>query len=56
VNPLGDKIHTIKKNILNLIDVSREFGLEINIEKTNYMFLSHDQNASQNHAINIANR
>jgi hypothetical protein len=39
-----------------LIDASKEVGLEINIEKTKYMLLSHHQNAGQNWDIKIANR
>jgi hypothetical protein len=34
VNLLGDNIDTIKRNTHTLIDVSKEFGLEVNIEKT----------------------
>jgi hypothetical protein len=34
VNLLGDNIDTIKKNKENLIDASKEVGLEINVEKT----------------------
>jgi hypothetical protein len=56
VNLLGDNIHTMEKNTETLIDGSKEVGLEINIEKTKYMLLSHHQNAGQNQDINIANR
>jgi hypothetical protein len=34
VNPLGNNIDTINKNIVTLIVASKEVGLEINIEKT----------------------
>jgi hypothetical protein len=37
VNLLGDSIDTIKKNMETLIDASKEVGLEMNVEKTNYM-------------------
>jgi hypothetical protein len=40
VNLLGDKIDTIKRNMETLIDASKEVGLEINVEKTEYMLLS----------------
>jgi hypothetical protein len=33
-----------------------EVGLEENADKTNYMLMSHYQNAGQNHEIKIANR
>jgi hypothetical protein len=56
VNLLGDNINTTKKNKEALIDTSKEFGLEVNTQKTTYMSLSLHQNAGQNHAIRIANR
>jgi hypothetical protein len=56
VNLLGDNMDTTKKNTETLIDASKEVGLEINIEKTKYMLLSHQQNVGQNWDIKIANR
>jgi hypothetical protein len=55
VNLLGENIDTIKKNKKALIDASKEVGLEVNAERNKYMFLSHPQNAGQNHVIKIAN-
>jgi hypothetical protein len=49
-------INTIKKNTQTLIDGSKEVGLEVNAEKTEYMLLSCHQNAGQNNDIKIANR
>jgi hypothetical protein len=43
VNLLGDNIDTVKKNTETLIDASKEIDLEINVEKTKYMLLSHHQ-------------
>jgi hypothetical protein len=45
VNLMGDNIDTIKKNMVTLIDSSKDVGLEINTEKTKYMLLSDHQNA-----------
>jgi hypothetical protein len=56
VNLLGDNIDTTNKNKETLIDASKEVGLEINVEKTKYMLLSHHQNLGQNQDIKIANR
>jgi hypothetical protein len=41
------KIGTINKNTETLIDANKEVGIEINTEKTKYMFESHYQNADQ---------
>jgi hypothetical protein len=48
VNLLGDNIDTIKKTTETLIYANKEVGLEVKIEKTKYMLLSHHQNAGQN--------
>jgi hypothetical protein len=40
----------------NLIDASKEVGLEVNTEKTKYMLLSCHQNAGQSYDIKITNR
>jgi hypothetical protein len=39
-----------------LSDVSKEVGLEINVEKTKYILLSRHKNVSQNRDIKTANR
>jgi hypothetical protein len=46
----------IKQNTDNLIDASKEVGLQANVEKTKYMLLSRRQNAGQSHSITIADR
>jgi hypothetical protein len=56
VNLLDDNIDDIKKNAETLIDATKEVDLEINVEKTKYMMLSHHQNAGQNRDVKIANR
>jgi hypothetical protein len=56
VNLFGDNIDTVKKNAGTLIDASKEVALEINIEKTKCMLLSHHQNSGQDRDLIIANR
>jgi hypothetical protein len=56
VNLLGDIIETIKKNTETLIDANNGVGLEINLEKTKYVFVSRHQNVGQNQGTEIANR
>jgi hypothetical protein len=46
VNPLGDSIDTMKKNIKTLTDAIEGVGPEVNVGKTN--MLSRHQNAGQN--------
>jgi hypothetical protein len=36
----GDSINTIKENIEIILASSRDIGIEINTEKTNYMIMS----------------
>jgi hypothetical protein len=46
----------MKKTTGTLNNTRKEVGLEINVEKTKCVLLHRDQNAEQNHGINIANR
>jgi hypothetical protein len=55
VNLLGYSVNTIKENIETLSETSRDTGLEINAEKTKYMFMSHHLNSGQNQNIRTAN-
>jgi hypothetical protein len=55
---LSANTNTVIKNTEALLDVSSEFGLEVNAEETKYrhdMFMSHHQNARQNSNTNLTN-
>ena len=56
VNILGGSVHTVEKNTEALVVVaSKEIGLEVNADKTEYSVTSRDQNAGQSHNIKIDN-
>jgi hypothetical protein len=55
VNILGGSVHTIKENAEALVVVSKENGLDVNVSKTKYMFMSRDQNAARSHNIKTEN-
>jgi hypothetical protein len=56
VTALGNNINTTEKNAETLIEDIKGVGLEVNVEKSKYMLLSRQQNAGQNHDIQIVNR
>jgi hypothetical protein len=56
INILGGSIHIImKKNTEALIVASEETGLEVNAEKTKYVFMSQEQRTGKNHNIKLGN-
>jgi hypothetical protein len=52
---LGYSINNIRGNSETLSEASKDVGLEINAEKTNYMIMSRHPNSGQNQNIRIAN-
>jgi hypothetical protein len=42
-------VNIINKNTEALLDAGKEVGLEVNAEKTKYMFMSHHQTTGQYH-------
>jgi hypothetical protein len=44
---LGESVHSIKKNTQTLLGAGEEIGLEVNAEKTKYVFKAQNQNAGQ---------
>jgi hypothetical protein len=50
VNILGGSVHTVKKNADAVVVASKETGLEVNADKTEYLVLSRDKNAVRSHS------
>ena len=50
-NISGGVVHTIKKNLEASVVTSKEIGLEVNADKTEYMVMSRDQNAGRAHSM-----
>jgi hypothetical protein len=53
---LGENINIIKKNAETVLNGSKETGLEVNSEKTKYMFMSRHHTAGQSKYIRVANK
>jgi hypothetical protein len=54
VNLLGENIHDIETNTTALLIASKETSLEVNAEKTKYIFMSLDHNALQTHNVKVS--
>ena len=55
VNILGGSAHTVKENAEALVGATKEIGLEVNADKTEYMIMSRDQNAGRSYSMKIDN-
>jgi retron-type reverse transcriptase len=56
VNLLCENINIIKKNAEAVLGASKEIGLEVNSERTKYMFTCRHQTAGQSNYIRVANK
>jgi hypothetical protein len=52
---LGGSVQTVKENAAALVAATKEIGLEVNADKTEYMVMARDQNAGRNHNMKIDN-
>ena len=48
-------VHTVKENLEALVVATKEIGLEVNADKTKYMFMSRDQKAGRCYSMKIDN-
>ena len=48
-------VHNIKENAEALVVANKEIALEVNADKTKYMFMSRDQNARRSQNVKISN-
>jgi hypothetical protein len=55
VNMWGESVHAIKKNTEALLVASKEIGLKVNADKTEYMIMSRDQNSGRSHNMKTDN-
>ena len=50
---MGGSVLTVKENAHILIVASKEIGIEVNADKTKYVFMSRDRNAERSHSVKI---
>ena len=51
----GERVRTVKKNAETLVVVTKESGIEVSADKTEYMIMSRDQNAGRSHTMKTDN-
>jgi hypothetical protein len=54
-NILGGSVHTVKENADALVVATKEFGLQVNADKTTYMIMSRDQNTGRSYSMKTDN-
>jgi hypothetical protein len=54
VHLLDENINITKRNTEGLSEACKEVGLEVNAERTKYMFISRHQTTGHNHYIKVA--
>jgi len=52
---LGGSVHTVENSAENLVVASKKSGLEVNVDKSQYMVTSGDQNVGRSYSIKIDN-
>jgi len=52
---LGGRVHSVKENAEALVVATKETGLEVHADKTNYMVMSRDRNSGRGHSVKIDN-
>ena len=52
---MGGSVNSVKKNAAVILVASKGVGIEVNVDKTNYMVMSRVQNAEISHNIDIDN-
>ena len=52
---MGGNAYTVEENAEALVVATKEFGLEVNADKTKYMIMSRGQNAGRSHSMKTDN-
>jgi len=55
VNIMEGSVHTVEESAESLVVATKETGLEVNADKTEYMIMSRDQNAGRSHSMKCDN-